>query len=265
MKIWLAERAHYPIIGAWLTFPATAHVVAWGGLFLDLLVVPALLVRRTRVFAFIAATAFHVANAVMFGIGTFPWFSIVATTLFFTPESFRRIPSFDRLLPVRGTPEARSYPVSAARTALLALYVTVQCLVPLRHFLYPGPAAWTEEGRTFAWQMMLRDKRGSVAFEVRDPRSAERWVEDPAEYLTEWQRRTLVGNPDLILQFAHRLAADYAERGHPDVEVRARTEVSLNGRPARPIVDPRIDLAREPRRLTHYPWIEPLVDAGRAE
>jgi hypothetical protein len=34
--------------------------------------------------------------------------------------------------------------------------------------------------------------------------------------------------------------------------------VSLNGRPAQLLVDPRVDLAAEPASLRHREWIEPL-------
>ena len=50
--------------------------------------------------------------------------------------------------------------------------------------------------------------------------------------------------------------------GPDDVQVRAITNVRLNGRRGRPLVNPRVDLAHEPRRLGHYRWIMPFTDAG---
>ncbi|MEM0964369.1 MAG: HTTM domain-containing protein, partial [Bacteroidota bacterium] len=46
---------------------------AWGGLALDLLAVPALFWRRTRVLAVAALVSFHLFNAWAFEIGVFPW------------------------------------------------------------------------------------------------------------------------------------------------------------------------------------------------
>jgi hypothetical protein len=135
----------------------------------------------------------------------------------------------------------------------------------MRAVLYPGRSVWTEEGSTFAWRMMLRDKRGGLHFLVRNraERTARRVNVEP--YVTAWQRRSLIATPDLMLQFAHWLVA--RERATAPgaanadrIEVRAVTKVRLNGRSPRPIVNPRVDLARERRRIGHYPWIMPLGD-----
>ena len=39
------------------------------------------------------------------------------------------------------------------------------------------------------------------------------------------------------------------------MSVRADAWLSLNGRPARPLIDPTVDLAAEPLRLTGQSWI----------
>ena len=44
----------------------------------------------------------------------------------------------------------------------------------------------------------------------------------------------------------------------PGVEVRADVQVSLNGRPLRPLIDPRVNLAAESEGLRPKPWILPL-------
>ena len=271
VKVWLADRAWYPVIGPILGWPVVAYAIAWGGAALDLGIVPALLWRRTRVPAFATAAVFHVSNAVLFGVGTFPWFSLAATALFLPPATFRRFPILRSRLPERDgaskEDETASRPLSAAGAAALALYVAVQLVLPLRPLLYAGRSAWTDEGATFAWRMMLRDKRGSAYFLVRDhARGSVRRV-NPEPYVTDWQLRTLIGTPDMLLQFAHWLArreasehaSDAGSRGSAsDVEVRAITSVSLNGRKAQALVNPRVNLANEPRRLGHYPWVMPF-------
>ena len=57
---------------------------------LDLLVVPLLLWRRTRLFAFAAAIVFNLINAVIFDIGIFPWLMLGALLIFFPPDLMRR-------------------------------------------------------------------------------------------------------------------------------------------------------------------------------
>ena len=59
----------------------------------------------------------------------------------------------------------------------------------------------------------------------------------PRRYLTEYQEREMSAQPDLILQLAHRIGADY-----PGAEVYVDALVSLNGRPVTHVVDPELDL-----------------------
>src|SRR5215203_3167996 len=84
MRTWL--RPLGPTFAAdWLVY---GFVI--GGLMLDLLVVPLLLWRRTRPFAFAAAVLFNLMNAVIFDIGIFPWLMLGALLIFFSPDLVRR-------------------------------------------------------------------------------------------------------------------------------------------------------------------------------
>ena len=69
----------------------------------------------------------------------------------------------------------------------------------------------------------------------------------------------MASRPDVILQFAHHLAREWAQRRNvAGVEVRARVCASLNGRKAALLIDPGRDLARVERNLRHADWILPL-------
>ena len=48
------------------------------------------------------------------------------------------------------------------------VWIAVQLLVPLRHFLIPGDPSWTEQAHRFSWHMRLRDKQSTVTFVVGD-------------------------------------------------------------------------------------------------
>jgi hypothetical protein len=261
MKAALASKTDYPLIGSLLAAPWYPAYMSMGGVLFDLLVVPALLWRRTRPLALAAAVFFHLSNVAVFGLGTFPWFSLVMTTLFCEPEVFRRLPFLGRRLPPVGQGAVGRATDRRARLilGLLAAYAAVQIALPLRPLLYPGNADWTEEGHLFSWHMMLRGKTGTMVFLVRDPATGTTWREHPSRYLSDLQYRKMIGKPDLIIQFAHHLAREYARRGYPNVEVRCRAMVSLNGRPLRLLVDPRVDLAAEPRTLRGYDWILPFT------
>jgi len=255
LRGWLHGRAESTSwLGDLLQNEAVAGLLVQGGLWFDLLVVPALLWRRTRVLAVLVSLGFHLSNAYLFSIGIFPWFMLMATTLFFDPSWPRRLP----WISPRPTTEDITTPARPRLVAgLVSAWLVVQLLVPLRHHLYPGNVEWTEQGHYFAWRMKLRTKSGSARFIVFAPDTGESWVVDPADELLHRQARKMIGKPDLIVQYAHHLAERWRlERGLA-VEVRAQVNVSLNHRPRHSLVDPTVDLAAISVSLAPAPWIMP--------
>lgn len=255
---WLEARSSLPIVGPLVASDGVAWAMSYGGLALDLLAWPLLAWRRTRAAAFTVIVAFHAANSILFRIGVFPWLMIFATTIFFEPDWPRRwlgLPSRAASLAPPAPPRRKGLVV-----ALLAAYVAVQVLVPLRHLLYPGDVAWTEEGHAFSWRMKLRGKTSEVSFLVTDPRSGESARVDPRTDLAAWQARNLGSRPDLILQYAHRLAERSAAATGARPEVRAAARTRLNGRAPRLLVDPLADLAAEKRNFLPAKWILPFED-----
>ncbi len=259
MRSWLAARTDVPIIGQFFREEWAVYFFSWGGMLFDLLIVPLIAWRRTRWFAVMGAIAFHLLNARLFSIGIFPWLMLVVSTVFFDPGWPRKVFAF-----IQRTPgEAPApWPISRVVLALGGAYVAFQVAFPLRHFLYPGPVAWTEEGHRFSWRMKLRDKEAVVRFVTRDPATGESWTE-PMGNLTSKQRREMAARPDMILQYVHHLAEIYREeRG--EVEIYATAKVSLNGRAPQLLVDPAVDLAKQPHDLRHASWIRPF-DASATE
>jgi len=248
-----------------------------GGLMLDLLVVPLLLWRRTRLFILPAAIAFNVINAFIFDIGIFPWFMLGTLLLFFPPDLMRR---FARafMSPGEEVRDAETSPTSVTPRAiaetnscpalsssqkvvagLLAAYLAVQIVLPLRHYLYPGNVSWTEEGHNFSWHMKLRTKVGEAVFTVTHPQSGQTWTIKPEDQLKPHQLMKVITKPDLILQFSDYLVEQKRREGYDNVEVRARVMVSLNGREPQLLVDPNVDLAKEEVGLLPARWILPLT------
>lgn len=246
LRLWFADRTDLAIIGPVLGHPTAAVVASWFGLLFDLTIVGWLSWRRTRPFAYAAVVAFHLATAVLFRIGMFPWVMLVATLVFFVPDwpvrllgRWRRSASSthgDRpLTPAR--------PSGRATLGLLTVITLVQLVLPLRHLTEPGDVRVTEEGYYLSWRVMLTEKSGLLDFVITDPVTGDRWIAPPTVVLTDWQAAQAAIRPDLLLATAHLLADHYrAERGY-DVEVRADAWVSINGRPAQRLIDPSIDLS----------------------
>lgn len=254
LREWMGARTDFPIIGSLFTEEWMVYLFTYSGLLLDLFVVPFLLWRRTRPFALLLAITFHLLNSQLFNIGIFPWFAIAATLIFLPPSTFR-----PRWLPL---PTASLPALSGSRQrwilAAMALYFAVQIVLPLRHFLYPGDASWTEEGHVYAWRMRLREKDGEITFYASNPQTGTSWPLDVAQILNPRQLDQMKDNPPMILQFAHYLA-EPLQAVEPTIRIHAHVPMSLNSRTPQLMIDPSADLSREPDSLFMADWIVPLT------
>ncbi len=259
LSIWMAARTDTAIIGPFLGAPWVAYAMAWTGCLYDLTIVGWLLWKPSRPFAYAAVWVFHAFTHLFFDIGLFPIIMTAVTPLFFAPGWPRR---FVR----RGREAAQAAVASAARfapppravVAAALLWCAFQGLWPLRSHVYGGDVLWHEAGMRFAWKVMLREKQGSVTYRVQVPGRARPYEVSPNRYLDWRQHSEMSGQPDLIVQLAHHVEADFRQRGHGDVAVYADAWVSLNGRPPARLLDPTVDLTRLAPDQTG--WILPRPD-----
>ncbi len=274
--LWIEERSDLPLVGPYLKERWCAWFVSYVGLVLDLLVVPLLLWRRTRLAAYLVLVVFHVSNSILFTIDFFPWFMILATLILFPPDWPRKLLRLSAVqLPTPSPQGIRSLSLSRKVTAgFLAAYVTWQVLFPFRHFLYPGNPSWTEQGHLFAWRMMLRRKEVYIRFYATD-RPSEQTLEIPIDlFLNPRQIQAMAVSPDQIVAIAPYLRDDvvipYLESqpgrsGPPQVEIRVLALASLNGRNPQLMVDPNLDLTTVRRTWRNQPWIIPLREPLRED
>jgi hypothetical protein len=255
LSTWLARHADLPLLGALLQQRSTAFVMSWAGAALDLSIVPLLCMRRTRPFAYAALVVFHLLTARLFSIGMFPYFMLCGASLFFDPAWPRT------LLAKLGMRQPASAAWKAARPvpAWAMAFLALQVLIPLRHWLYPGDMCWTEQGFRFSWNVMLIEKNGSVDFRVVEPGTGRVFHASPRDYFTPFQTAMLAPQPDMVLQAAKVVAADYRARGVERPAVYADAFAALNGRPMQRLIDPDVDLARETDGLWNKPWILPMT------
>ncbi|WP_116105774.1 HTTM domain-containing protein [Lewinella sp. IMCC34191] len=262
LHLWLQGRSNMPILGPLFAEKATAYVMAWGGMLLDLLSPFLLLHRRWRWVALGLLLFFHATNHLIFNIGIFPYLSLVLTSLFFEPDWPRQFVvwlarrssmvarwrgKWQSLLDRPVSPDKLYYPRPAALLLLVALHV----FLPLRNYLFQGDVNWTEEGHRYSWRMMLRSKQGTGYYTVVTP-GGERYNVTPRDILDARQYRKMVTHPDMILQYAHHIRDQYAE----PVAVYGHFRVRLNGRQRGPFIDPEVDLSTiEWRWLSRKPWV----------
>jgi len=257
MRTWLANRADWAFVGELYQHWLAPYFFSYGGLLFDLLIVPALLWKRTRVLAFALAVFFHLSNSQLFTIGIFPWLGIAITALFFDPSWPRKLVArFRKTRPALSSTSFKTK--SPLLVPALAIYITLQLTIPLRHFFYPGNVSWTEEGHRFSWHMMLRSKQTVAAsFVVIDENSGDTWKLDPSAYLTPRQLEKMLGRPDMIQQFCAYVGSRMKNEGYSNCSVRAVVYCSLNGRPPSLLIDPKANLAATKRSLLSSPWIFP--------
>jgi hypothetical protein len=244
------------------------YIYAWSGMLFDLLIPFLMLWKPTRNLAFVSAIIFHTNNNFVFSIGVFPILALMLTLIYYDAGFPRRIVPNKIKKWVSGQYRKRllerNQAISSTQSqtrplilAFLGIYILIQLLVPFRHLTYPGWTTWHEEGHDFAWRMMLRQKTSRMQFNVTHPATGEQRYADPEDYLNFLQLK-LMGNPRLLLQFAHHLDSLVLKNAGFDPIITARFEVSLNGREFRDMVDPNVDLSEIPKFAPNYLWVTPF-------
>jgi len=264
LKIWLPANQFIPVIGKWLALPATAIIFSWCGMLFDLSVVFLLVNRRTRPFGYFFVIIFHLLTALLFQIGMFPYIMLAATTIFFS-DSFhmRMLKAISSVIPsLRKIDIQQNYvPSPMFRKPgfiFLLVYFVFQLLIPIRFLLYPGKLLWTEEGYRFSWRVMLMEKGGTTFFYVIEPATGRRIEINNRDFLTGYQERMMETQPDMMLQYAKILKAEYEKMGIQHAAVQAESYVTLNGTGSRLFIDSTVNLAEQKETLFgHKKWILP--------
>jgi hypothetical protein len=263
LNLWMSARTGTPLIGPLLDQWWVALAMSWAGFLFDATIALWLSIRATRVPAYLAVLVFHGLTSVFFPIGMFPVIMIVCATIFFDASWPRRmIGSASVFGPPPEVHHAGSFRFTPIAAALVALFFAVQVAMPLRAKLYyGGTVLWHEQGMRWSWRVMLREKNGSVMYEVTFPDSGRTTLVSPSRYLNSDQEHEFATQPDLIVQLAHHIADEFAANGDPHVEVRARALASLNGRAPQLLVDPSVDLAAIELDLARRDWIMPAPNS----
>lgn len=252
LSIWLNSREVMPLLGGLFTTTWFPFLMSWAGALYDLSIAFLLGYRPTRKWAFLAVIGFHLFTGFLFKIGMFPYIMIAATLIFFNAKELHFLKGILMQPPAAKNPSVRLTPFLKIP---IYLHFSLQLLLPLRHLLYAGNVLWTEEGFRYAWNVMLVEKTGYIEYRLKNPANGKQWIVYPKDYLTELQYSEMSYQADMILQFAHHLRDLYQQKGIEDIEVYADSFVSLNGRPNRPLIDPKVDLAKVEDGWLPYFWV----------
>ncbi|SHG71686.1 HTTM domain-containing protein [Flagellimonas flava] len=255
IEILMKSKKNYWLIGEILQEKWVHKIIAFFGIFYDLLIVPALLWRPSRKIALALSVFFHLFNSIVFQIGIFPYLSLAFIVFFFPPQTIRNI-----FLKIK-TVSINASPIIPKHKSIilygLGAYFIIQILLPLRHHIFQDNVLWTEEGHRLSWRMMLRSRSGLVTFKVLNKDTGKGSHIKLDDYLTKKQRRKVACYPDFLWQFAQHLKKEYAAKGE-EVQVFASSKVRVNNSKYSEFVDPTVDLANVPwKHFAHNEWIKP--------
>ena len=214
--------------------------IAYSGIAFDLLIIPSLLWKKTRTYAFFGAIFFHLFNAIFLQIGIFPFFAL-SFIVFFYPADKIRSWFFRKKKPV----DNEIQPVKTRKHILLYFFVPyfiLQLALPIRHWFIKGDVLWTEEGHRLSWRMMLRQRQGTALVRVVDKATGERIPYNYRSKLSPKQANFVTSHPDGIWQMAQRIKNEFADQ-RKNVSVFVDAKASVNDGPYRQLTNPQVDLA----------------------
>jgi len=256
IRTWLAQRTDFPVIGQYFTAEWCVEIFVYGGLLLDLTVVPLLLWKRTRPVGLLLAVSFHLLNSQLFIIGVFPWMMIwITVILFVSPGTIGLLRGRPAVLPENDTmPQSAWVWRHQWAAAILVLFLSWQTLMPLRHHFYPGHTAFTHEGHQFSWRMKLNIRRLTTQFTATNPVTQTQQPLPIYRWISYYQNRK-IQDADRVVQLVQWMEHDLQQQGDPDPVITVDAWVTLNGRPAMRFIDPELDLTQIQRTWRPTEWI----------
>ena len=262
-KYLMTSKKDLFLVGELLQQKWTHYTIAYVGIIFDGLIIPLLLWKRTRKFAFFASIFFHLFNSFVFQIGIFPYLSLAFILFFFPSKTIHHI--FLKKKPFYDQGEVIVPKYHKPFITIFIIYFIVQIGLPLRHWFFKDDVLWTEEGHRLSWRMMLRAKSGRTTFKVIDAETNLQIPIQIEDYLSSKQLRTVSTKPDVIWQFAQRLKKMFADKGR-DVKIYANTSVRINGGELKELIDPNVDLGSVKwHPLKHSEWLRPSTQENSSK
>lgn len=262
MKIWLPAKSHLPLIGNLMYKEWVAYFFSWFGAFYDLFIAFFLIFRKTRPYAYIAVIGFHICTALFFpAIGMFPYVMMFSSLIFLSPAFHQRLLArFTGPDATRGTASDFYYPAGIMKPLqiMLAVFLMIQVLLPMRFLLYPGPLFWYEEGYRFSWRVMLMEKSGNTFFYIREAETGRVFEVNNPDFLTPQQEKMMSTQPDMMIRYAQYLKKVYQARGIKRPAVYAEGYVALNGTRAQAFINTEMELSAQQLSWQHVKFILPF-------
>lgn len=205
---------------------------AYAGIFFDLLIMPALLWKKTRKLAILASFGFHLFNAYSLKIGIFPFLALSFIVLLYDTIPLKFLNNMEEISP-NNRINTKFFLV------FFIPFFIVQIILPLRHHFIKGDVLFTEEGHRLAWRMMLRERKGTLNIKVVDKKTGLTDYHNFASELTPKQVKLLSNSPDIIWQYCQKLKKEAKK----PISIFVECSVSINRRPYYKLIDEKTDMA----------------------
>ena len=255
LGIMMKSKQNYFLIGDLLQNRTLHYLLSYGGILFDGLIIPLLVFKPTRKWAFSVSIFFHLFNSFVFQIGIFPYMSLAFSLFFFEPKTIQKL--FLKKKTFYDKAEVIIPKNHSAFITVLVIYFSIQIALPLRHHLIEDNVLWTEEGHRLSWRMMLRTKYGIADYKVVNKSNDEEIKIDLKDFLSSKQANIACSKPDVIWQFSQYLKQHYKKHGQ-DISVYVDGKLSVNGKPFKPFINPEVDLANvDWNTFKHSEWILP--------
>ncbi|MCB9202861.1 MAG: HTTM domain-containing protein [Flavobacteriales bacterium] len=259
---WFIDNFGWYTFADFLRNTKLQYFLSYSGILFDLLIVPALLYKKTRWIAFISTLVFHIFNSIVLHIGIFPYFALSFSVFFFSRETIHKLFLKKKEFYIETKNEFDTY--NGEVVYFLFLYFLIQVALPIRHHFITGDVLWNEEGHRLSWRMMLRSKAGNLYLNVKD--KSGKFIEsvDLSTYLTDDQINVVKSKPDLIYALVQLIKKEYKLKGVEDIQIYATSLVSINGSRYVKFIDSNIDLAKvEWNYFTPNTWILPAPKTSK--
>lgn len=226
--------------------------IAYMGIIFDLLIVPLLLFKKTRMLALLASLTFHLFNAIFLEIGIFPFFALTFALFFYEPETIRSV-FLRRKTSIETDNGHSNYYGKKIVYFLIIPYLIIQLLLPLRHHFIEGDVLWTEEGHRLSWRMMLRERNGFIHIRIKDLKTGKLSVYDYRKNLTDKQIQNLATKPDFIWQYCQYIKKEFKGK---EIAIFIDCKNSINRKEYKTLIDPKFDMAKAKwNYFRHNEWL----------
>ena len=253
-ELFMRGKSDYWLIGPMLQLEWVHWCIAYVGILFDLLIIPLLLYKRTRLIGFLISIFFHLFNSFVFQIGIFPYMSIAFALFFFSSETLQK-----RFLPKKTHYTKGEIIVPKYKPLLLGvftIYFIIQIGLPLRHWAFTDDVLWTEEGHRLSWRMMLRSKGSRLIAYTQEEGSPEKKPYAYRKLLSPKQQRAAKAKPDMLWRLAREIKKAEAKEGR-DVKVYMDVKLKINGGPYHQFIKPDVAISEEPwHPFKHHTWLE---------